>query len=91
MKLQTIAALVAASLALSACTDEEIDHYTALLKGDAPPVEDYVDAQPVIAALVAAAEEETLRMIAPEGSGPMGEEIWSGPGCAPLLRVRVCE
>ena len=87
MKLTTIAALAAVLLALSACANEDIDYLTALAVGE--PVPDYAAGSLTIAEIIE--DEDVLRMIGPEGSGPMGEEIWTGPGCYDVFRVRICE
>ena len=71
---------VFALLSLGACTEAEQKSGDAILS-----------ALGVTTSVTPPEPVELLRMIGPEGSGPMGEEIWTGPGCTPLFRVRICQ
>lgn len=89
MRISTALALTVAFTALSGCTDDEKKSGDAVLSmfgvsGVQPP--DYSRGSTQVAEII---EVETLRQLA--GAGYMGEEIWTGPGCSPVFRVRVCQ
>ena len=90
MNIRTTAALIAALIAVTGCTEEQQKSGDAFLSimgvaGAQPP--DYSAGSQQVAEII---EVETLRMISPDG-GPMSEEVWTGPGCVPRQRVVVCQ
>lgn len=93
MNIRTTAALVAALLATTGCTPEEQQSTDAVLStfglttSVTPP--DYTTGSLQVAEIIEQAEPEPLRQI--DGSGPMGEELWTGPGCTPVFRLRICK
>lgn len=89
MRTTTALAIAIATLALAGCTEEQQKSGDAFLSlmgapGVAPP--DYSAGSQQVAQII---EVETLRQLG--GVGSMGEEIWTGPGCSPLFRVRICQ
>lgn len=84
MNIRTTAALVAALVAVTGCTEDQQKSGDAFLSvmgvttSVTPP--DYTTGSQQIT--------EILRQL--DGAGHMGEEIWTGPGCTPLFRVRMC-
>lgn len=84
MKIASIAALVAVSLALSACDRDEIDRVQSILAGDDP----YGPGSETVAEIIKA--EARYVTLDPSG-GPMGEEIATGPDCQPVFRLRICK
>lgn len=90
MNIRTTAALIAALVAVAGCTDEEQKSGDAILSSfglttsAAPP--DYSTGSIQVAAII---ETETLRQL--DGAGPMGEELWTGPGCTPRFRLVMCK
>jgi hypothetical protein len=84
--LATKAALIAALLALAGCKD--LNEGMNLLEGKPADAADVYEAgSPVIAEIIAAEEP---RYVVLDGTGPMGEEIATGPDCHPSFRVRIC-
>ena len=87
MHIRTTAALVAALTALSACTEEQQRSTDAVFAAfGAGPPPDYSAGSQTVATII---EADTLRRL--DGSGSMGEEIWTGPGCSAKFRVRICQ
>lgn len=89
MNIRTTAALVAALIAVAGCTEDQQKSGDAFLSlmgvsGVQPP--DYSAGSQQVAEII---EVETLRQI--DGVGSMGEEIWTGPGCSNVFRVRICQ
>ena len=75
MRLLLIAALL---LSLVACTESEKKSGDAILS-----------AFGVTTTVTPPKPVEVLRQL--DGVGSMGEEIWTGPGCTPVFRVRLCQ
>jgi predicted small secreted protein len=84
MKPASIAALVAACLALSACSNEDIDYLTALAVGE----DTYAAGSLRIAEII---EAEEPRYYETDETGPMGEVVAGGADCQPVFRVRICK
>ena len=84
VKPTSIAALVAACLALSACSNEDIDYLTALAVGE----DTYTAGSLRIAEII---EAEEPRYVELDEIGPMGETVATGVDCQPVFRLRICK
>ena len=90
MRLSSALALTIALAALAGCTDDEQksgDAFLSVMGVSTAQPPDYSAGSQQVAQII---EVETLRMLSPDG-GPMGEEVWTGPGCAPRQRIVVCQ
>lgn len=84
MNTRTTAALLVAAIALAGCSEEQQksgDAFFSLMGAPNANPPDYSAGSQQIA--------EILRQL--DGAGSMGEEIWTGPGCSPQFRVRLCQ